>query len=132
MRTDPRKAYANEQEAAFWAALHDLVAHPLMVLTWYSRLSLTFHDWTSRRAWPRPLDVARAWAAELGGSLPTRAEAALLYATLRDEFDHSVHHWTDTLASEGMAFTQYFVDGRQDASDTCCLLLARAVRRLPL
>jgi hypothetical protein len=53
MRTDPRSACANEKELLFWAVVHDLIAHPLMALTCYSKLSLRFHDWTSQRAWPR-------------------------------------------------------------------------------
>lgn len=54
MMTDPRDACANEREKWFWAAVHDLLAHPFMVLTWYSYAALMFHDWTSRKAWPRP------------------------------------------------------------------------------
>lgn len=53
MKTDPRIACANERELFWWAILHDLVAHPLMALTFYSALSLRFHDWTSKHAWPR-------------------------------------------------------------------------------
>jgi hypothetical protein len=53
MRTDPRKACANEKQLLVWAIVHDLIAHPLMVLTGYSRTSLRFHDATSQRAWPR-------------------------------------------------------------------------------
>lgn len=53
MRTDPRKACANEKQLLLWAIIHDLVAHPLMALTGYSAASLRFHDVTSRRAWPR-------------------------------------------------------------------------------
>jgi hypothetical protein len=53
MRTDPRKACANEKQLLGWAIVHDLIAHPFMVATGYSRLSLKFHDATSQRAWPR-------------------------------------------------------------------------------
>lgn len=53
MRTDPRKACANEKQLLGWAIVHDLIAHPFMVLTGYSRASLRFHDATSQRAWPR-------------------------------------------------------------------------------
>lgn len=53
MRTDPRKACANEDQLLWWAVVHDLIAHPLMVLTGYSRTSIAFHDATSQRAWPR-------------------------------------------------------------------------------
>lgn len=69
MKTDPRTACANVQERKAWAVLHDLVAHPLMALTNWSRLSLRFHDWTSFRAWPRvrpaqlrtPVTLPSAW-----------------------------------------------------------------------
>ncbi len=53
MRTDPRAACANSTESFWWAILHDLVAHPLMAFTAYSKVSLRFHDWTSHYAWPR-------------------------------------------------------------------------------
>lgn len=53
MRTDPRKACANENQLLWWAIVHDLIAHPFMVLAGYSSLSLRFHDATSERAWPR-------------------------------------------------------------------------------
>lgn len=58
MKTDPRKGCANLRELWVWAAIHDLLAHPFMVLTLYSRLSLRFHDFTSHRAWPRPVRPA--------------------------------------------------------------------------
>lgn len=74
MRTDPRTACANARELWVWAAVHDLVAHPLMVLTWYSRAALRFHDWTSRRAWPRVADTqpAHPMPAHYGGAPLTR------------------------------------------------------------
>ncbi|SEB24757.1 hypothetical protein [Paraburkholderia sartisoli] len=53
MRTDPRAACGNEKELLFWAVVHDAIAHPLMALTAYSRLSIRFHDYTSHYAWPR-------------------------------------------------------------------------------
>ncbi len=53
MKTDPNKACATLAEVRRWAVVHDLVAHPLMAVTLYSRWSVAFHDWTSRRAWPR-------------------------------------------------------------------------------
>lgn len=53
MRTDPRAACANAEERWIWAFIHDAVAHPFMALTNWSRPALTFHDWTSHRAWPR-------------------------------------------------------------------------------
>lgn len=53
MRTDPRKACANEKESWLWAILHDGIAHPLMALTNYSIASVALHDYTSQKAWPR-------------------------------------------------------------------------------
>jgi hypothetical protein len=53
MKTDPCAACANEKECLFWALLHDFLAHPLMALTLYSKMSLRFHDFTSHHAWPR-------------------------------------------------------------------------------
>ncbi|MDN7825128.1 hypothetical protein QZN01_20970 [Burkholderia cenocepacia] len=53
MKTDPRAACANTEERLLWALVHDGIAHPLMALTNFSRLSLRFHDYTSSRAWPR-------------------------------------------------------------------------------
>lgn len=35
-----------------WAIFHDLVAHPLLVITFYSVASVKFHNWTSLKAWP--------------------------------------------------------------------------------
>jgi hypothetical protein len=54
MKTDPRVACANAEERRGWAILHDLVAHPLLILTGYSIWALAFHDYTSHKAWPRP------------------------------------------------------------------------------
>ncbi len=53
MRTDPRKACKNANERLLWALVHDLIAHPLMALTLWCRWSVAFHDWTSKKAWPR-------------------------------------------------------------------------------
>lgn len=53
MKTDPNQCTILHAENRFWAILHDVVAHPLMGLTLYSGLSKRFHDFTSRKAWPR-------------------------------------------------------------------------------
>jgi hypothetical protein len=53
MKTDPRAACANIKEHLGWALAHDVLAHPLMALTLYRRWAVRFHDWTSKRAWPR-------------------------------------------------------------------------------
>lgn len=62
MKTDPRKACANTKEDWLWARLHDAIAHPFMVLTNYSGLSLRFHDYTSAKAWPRPVRFKRTYS----------------------------------------------------------------------
>jgi hypothetical protein len=59
VRTDPRAACANADERLLWALVHDGIAHPLMAITCYSRMSVWFHDWTSNRAWPRSPDLPR-------------------------------------------------------------------------
>lgn len=53
MKTDPNQACANESQRLLWAIIHDALAHPLMVLTGYSKGSLKFHDYTSLKAWAR-------------------------------------------------------------------------------
>ncbi|MCY1441383.1 hypothetical protein D9M71_576960 [compost metagenome] len=53
MKTDPNKACTNGRECFWWAFLHDAVAHPLMSISGYSKWSLRFHNYTSRRAWSR-------------------------------------------------------------------------------
>jgi hypothetical protein len=53
MQTDPRKACANQEEKLLWALVHDGIAHPLMALTLFSDWAVAFHDWTSKKAWPR-------------------------------------------------------------------------------
>lgn len=81
MRTDPRKACANEKQLLGWAIVHDLIAHPFMVLTGYSRISLRFHDTTSRMAWPRdtrapvPFEIAVVPSDRWGLLLVTRTAA---------------------------------------------------------
>lgn len=53
MRTDPNQACDNSGENRLWALVHDGTAHPLMAITNYSALSVRFHDFTSRKAWPK-------------------------------------------------------------------------------
>jgi hypothetical protein len=52
VRTDPRDACPNEDECLFWAIVHDLIVHPLMAVSLWSKWSLRLHNYTSRRAWP--------------------------------------------------------------------------------
>ncbi|OZI58741.1 hypothetical protein [Bordetella genomosp. 1] len=87
MRTDPRKGCANEREALGWAILHDLIAHPLMVLTGWSRLSLRLHDFTSHKAWPRATAPApRVWR------IPTARFGVLEVTEIQPPGCYSVRH----------------------------------------
>lgn len=36
-----------------WAAVHNLIAHPLLTLSLDSRWANHFHDWTARKAFGR-------------------------------------------------------------------------------
>lgn len=51
MKTDPNRHCTKFREDRKWALLHDLVAHPFMALTFYSKISVKFHDYTSSLAW---------------------------------------------------------------------------------
>jgi hypothetical protein len=78
---------------------------------------------------------ATSWAAGLGNDarLPTKVEAALLYANLKAEFETSDWYWTSTPYSASDAWVQYFRYGSQGnyylkSTERLC----RAVRRFPL
>ena len=53
MKIDPQKHCIDYNEHRGWAMLHDIIAHPLMALTNYSKLSINIHDYTSKKAWNR-------------------------------------------------------------------------------
>jgi hypothetical protein len=53
MKTDPREACSTPNEDLWWALVHDGLAHPLMALTNYAGFAVRFHNWTSRKAWPK-------------------------------------------------------------------------------
>jgi hypothetical protein len=76
-------------------------------------------------------DDAVKWAEAQGGSLPTRREAALLFANAHDQFEGKAHWLCEQ--SEGYsayAWVQNFNDGDQGSwlKDNQCR--ARAVRRV--
>lgn len=78
---------------------------------------------------------ATEWAASLGNGarLPTRFEAALIYANLRDKIeDKSDWYWTSTPYSVGYVWVQLFSLGRQLNYHKGGKLLAVAVRCIPL
>lgn len=76
-------------------------------------------------------DAAGAFAASVGGELPTRAEQALLFANLKDQFEPR-WYWSCEPAGPSYAWGQHFYDGLQDNSTRSCEGRARAVRRLPI
>lgn len=77
--------------------------------------------------------VAMAWAASLGGDLPNRIEQALLFATLKDQFQKD-WYWSNTLhaSDASYAWCQDFSYGGQGHGHFDGQCRARAVRRLPI
>jgi len=74
---------------------------------------------------------AKAWAESIGGELPDRSEGALLFATMKDEFEEEWYWTREAHAScSGYAWFQYCSDGNQSYDDIGCKLRARAFRRL--
>jgi hypothetical protein len=76
-------------------------------------------------------EAAGAFAASVGGELPTRAEQALLYANLKDQFEPR-WYWSSTQAGPSTAWLQGFDNGYQDFGNRSYEGRARAVRRLPI
>jgi len=77
---------------------------------------------------------ATLWATSLGDGarLPTRSEAALLNANLRDQVDLDEWYWTSAQSSANTAYAQDFDDGSQDSVPKGYHFRARAVRRLSI
>ena len=75
--------------------------------------------------------AAGAWAESVGGSLPTRAEQALLFANLKDQFK-SDWYWSGEQAGPSTAWYQDFSFGYQYTYDRSYEGRARAVRRLEI
>ena len=53
MKIDPNKHCIKYRQSLLWAIIHDLIAHPFMSLTLYSKPAIEFHNYTSHRAWKR-------------------------------------------------------------------------------
>ena len=54
MKLDPNNYCVLYEQNIFWAIIHDVVAHPLMALTFYKiNLFIQFHNYTSNLAWKR-------------------------------------------------------------------------------
>ncbi|MCC7041077.1 MAG: DUF1566 domain-containing protein [Burkholderiales bacterium] len=76
-------------------------------------------------------DSAMAWAKKRGGDLPDRVEGALLFVTLRDEFEKRWYWLNEQVAGDaGYAWVQSFL-GFQNLTDKDWSCRARAVRRVP-
>jgi hypothetical protein len=78
--------------------------------------------------------AATAWAEKLGVSLPTRAEQAVIFGNLKDQFPDGGAFWScePSAGNESYAWSQYFGYGTQYHYHKDGVLRARAVRRLPL
>lgn len=76
---------------------------------------------------------AMAWAKQLDADLPTRPEAALLFALLKREFPET-WHWTNESCfwDASYAWDCYFLDGTQCDYHKSAEGAAVAVRRFPL
>ena len=74
------------------------------------------------------------WAKSVGGELPTRFEAALIYANLRDKVDLENWYWTATpyASVERYAWMQIFDNGYQSYFHKDDAYRAVAVRRVPV
>lgn len=72
---------------------------------------------------------SKAWAASIGGDLPTRRELSLLKANVADAFGNE-YHWSSELHEGGEAWGQNFLRGYQTANRQGDEYRARAVRRV--
>lgn len=75
---------------------------------------------------------AKKWAESVGGELPARPAAAMLFANAKAQFE-AEWHWTAEACGGSDAWFQFFGSGGQgtghvDGSGSC----ARAVRMIPL
>ena len=74
---------------------------------------------------------AKKWAESVGGELPARPAAAMLFANAKDQFE-AEWHWTSEAYSGSGAWVQYFDDGDQFTNHVDDGFCARAVRMIPL
>jgi hypothetical protein len=93
-------------------------AHHLVLLPHKPDEDLTWQD-------------ATAWAASVGGELPTRREQSLLFANLKGSFDAAWYWSCDSYERDGsFAWGQYFTYGTQYLVPKSSEGRARAVRRV--
>ena len=74
---------------------------------------------------------AKAWAKKLGGELPTRPVAAMLFANLK-KLLREEWHWTADTQGASCAWSCYFYDGSQGYHHESFEGSAVAVRLIPL
>lgn len=76
---------------------------------------------------------ATEWAQGIGGELPDRVESALMFSTLKSEFEESAYWTRETHAANAdFAWCQDFCYGDQDYDRKHYKLRARAVRRIAI
>lgn len=78
-------------------------------------------------------DEAKAWAASVGGELPTRREQAMLFANRREGQYKPRWYWScePSAGEERSAWSQLFFFGNQSYYHEDSTYRARAVRRVP-
>ncbi|MBN8493420.1 MAG: DUF1566 domain-containing protein [Burkholderiales bacterium] len=74
---------------------------------------------------------AMAWAESVGGQLPTRPVAAMLFANAKDQFEEA-WHWTPESFDGSYAWVQFFDGGYQYYGHKSYEGRARAVRLIQL
>jgi hypothetical protein len=75
--------------------------------------------------------AAKKWAESVGGELPARPAAAMLFANAKGQFEPE-WHWTSEAYSGSYAWIQYFGGGHQSTYHVGLGNCARAVRMIPL
>lgn len=76
-------------------------------------------------------EAACAWAETVGGILPPRAVAAMLFANVKTHFEKD-WHWTSDEFDGSYAWYQDFNRGFQISTSKICAARARAVRLIPV
>lgn len=74
---------------------------------------------------------AKKWAESIGGELPARPAAAMLFANAKDQFE-AEWHWTSEAYGGSVAWIQGFGYGYQGTGHVGFSHCARAVRMIPL
>jgi hypothetical protein len=78
------------------------------------------------------------WAKRIGGELPNKLEAAMLFSHAKDAFEPAAYWTGETLIdpedpeNAAWAWCQDFLNGYQTSYHKILQLRARAVRRLPI